>query len=201
MLFRFFLIGVFLSSFAVCAFAENSHDRTQFGHDIVVGAGEEVSQVTCFGCSVRVRGHVAGDVTTFAGGVVVEDQGQIGGDLTSFGGSLRLEKEANIGGDVTVFGGRIRRDESAKIGGDVSTFTGTCDAAQAWRAIWSTSRLISERPPRCRFHTAARASSVTARIWVRAQSSRLRAGDEFATDGVRPIFKRRRDRGADNGGH
>jgi cytoskeletal protein CcmA (bactofilin family) len=125
MISRFFVIAVLLWLVAACAFAENSHDRTQFGHDIVVGAGEEVSQATCFGCSVRVRGRVAGDVTTFGGGVVVEDQGQIGGDLTSFGGNLRLENEANIGGDVTVFGGRIRRDESAKIGGDVSTFTGT----------------------------------------------------------------------------
>lgn len=125
MIFRSFLTGILLLSLAMCAFAENSHDRTQFGHDITVATGEEVSQVTCFGCSVRVRGAVAGDVTTFGGGVVVEEQGQIGGDLTSFGGSLRLEKEANIGGDVTVFGGRIRRDDSAKIGGDVSTFTGT----------------------------------------------------------------------------
>ena len=122
---RFFLAGVFLLSVVASAFAENSHDRTQFGHNITVGPGEEVSQVTCFGCSVRVQGHVAGDVTTFGGGVVVEDQGQIGGDLTSFGGNLRLEKETEIGGDVTVFGGRIRRDESAKIGGDVSTFAGT----------------------------------------------------------------------------
>ena len=125
MIFRLFLIGVLLLSVGVCAFAENSHDRTQFGHNITVGPGEEVSEVTCFGCSVRVQGHVAGDVTTFGGGVVVEDQGQIGGDLTAFGGNLRLEKETNIGGDVTIFGGRIRRDESAKIGGDVSTFTGT----------------------------------------------------------------------------
>ena len=84
-----------------------------------------MSEVTCFGCSVRVLGRVAGDVTTFGGGVVVEDQGQIGGDLTSFGGNLRMEKAANIGGDVTVFGGRIRRDDSAKIGGDVATFSGT----------------------------------------------------------------------------
>lgn len=122
---RLFLTAMSLLSIAVCAFAENSHDRTQFGHNITVGPGEEVTQVTCFGCSVRVQGHVAGDVTTFGGGVVVEDQGQIGGDLTSFGGNLRLEQEAAIGGDVTVFGGHIRRDDSAKIGGDVSTFAGT----------------------------------------------------------------------------
>lgn len=125
MMSRLFLTAIFLLSVGLSAFAESSHDRTQFGHNITVGPGEEVSQVTCFGCSVRVQGHVAGDVTTFGGGVVVEGQGQIGGDLTSFGGNLRLEQEATIGGDVTVFGGHIRRDDSAKIGGDVSTFAGT----------------------------------------------------------------------------
>ena len=125
MMSRFSLAVAFLLFVSMAAFADGSRDRTQFGHNITVGPGEEVSEVTCFGCSVRVQGRVAGDVTTFGGGVVVEDQGQIGGDLTSFGGNLRLEKEANIGGDVTMFGGRIRRDESAKIGGDVSTFTGT----------------------------------------------------------------------------
>jgi len=125
MVFRFFLTVAFLSSLSITAFADGSQDRTQFGHDITVGPGEEVSEVPCFGCSVRIRGRVAGDVTTFGGGVAVEDQGQVGGDLTSFGGNLRLEKEANIGGDVTIFGGRIHRDDSAKIGGDVSIFSGT----------------------------------------------------------------------------
>jgi hypothetical protein len=125
MVFRFFLTGIFLLSLSVAAFADGSRDRTQFGRDVTVGPGEEVTDVTCFGCSVRVRGRVAGDVTTFGGGIVIEDQGQVGGDLTSFGGNLRLEKEAYIRGNVTIFGGRIHRDDSAKIGGDVSTFSGT----------------------------------------------------------------------------
>jgi hypothetical protein len=125
MVFRFFLTGVFLLSLSVAAFADDLRDRTQFGHDITVSPGEEVSEVTCFGCSVRVRGRVAGDVTTFGGGIVIADQGQVGGELTSFGGNLRLENEATVGGDVTIFGGRIHRDDSAKIGGDVSTFSGT----------------------------------------------------------------------------
>ena len=126
MMFRFLLTTVFvMSALSVAAFADSSHERTQFGHNVTVGPEEEVSEVTCFGCSVRVRGRVAGDVTTFGGGIVVEDQGQVGGDLTSFGGNLRLEKEAAIGGDVTIFGGRIHRDDSAKIGGDISTFSGT----------------------------------------------------------------------------
>ena len=98
-----------LLALAAPVLAQGSHDHTQFGHDITIGSDESATEVTCFGCSVRVRGRVAGDVTTFGGGIVVEDQGQVGGDLTSFGGNLRLQKEADIGGDVTLFGGRIQR--------------------------------------------------------------------------------------------
>ncbi len=107
------------------AFADGSRDRTQFGHDISIAPGEEVSDVTCFACSVRVRGHVAGDVTTFGGGVVVEDDGQVAGDMTSFGGDVRLDKGVKIAGDVTVFGGRLRRDSEAVVNGDVTNFSGT----------------------------------------------------------------------------
>jgi hypothetical protein len=109
---------------ATAAFADGSHDRTHFGHEIIVNAGEEASDVTCFGCSVRVRGHVDADVTTFGGSVVVEDGGEIKGDTTSFGGSVRLDRGSNVN-DVTVFGGRIHRDNAAAVNGDVTTFSGS----------------------------------------------------------------------------
>lgn len=105
------------------AFA-NTGDATQVGRDIIVGPGEEVGEATCFGCSVRVRGHVSGDVTTFGGGIIVEDQGQIGGDLTSFGGEIRLGQQVKVGGDVTVLGGHLRRDPAASVGGDVTNMGG-----------------------------------------------------------------------------
>ena len=105
------------------AFAEGSHDRTQFGHDVTIGADEKVAEVSCFSCSVRIRGHVDGDVTTFGGSVVVEHSGFIGGDTTTFGGDLRLDGGATVK-NVTVFGGRIRRDSGASVGGDVATFGG-----------------------------------------------------------------------------
>jgi hypothetical protein len=104
------------------AFADGSHERTQFGRDIVVGPNEEVSDATCFGCSVRVRGKITGDVTTFGGSVVVEDQGEIAGDTTSFGGDVRLSRGVKLNGDLTVFGGRLRRDPEATIRGDVTNF-------------------------------------------------------------------------------
>jgi cytoskeletal protein CcmA (bactofilin family) len=106
------------------AWTQSNHDRTQVGSNISIGAHEEASDATCFGCSIRVRGHVAGDVTTFGGSIVIEDDGQVDGDATAFGGGIRLENEVRIKGDVTVFGGRIQRDPGAAIGGDVTTMGG-----------------------------------------------------------------------------
>ena len=116
------LILLFCGALSSAAFADS--DRTQVGHTINVGPGEEVGEATCFGCSIRVRGHVDGDVTAFGGSILIEDQGQVKGDATAFGGDVRLDKAAAISGDVTVFGGRVRRDPTASVGGDVNNFGG-----------------------------------------------------------------------------
>ena len=105
-------------------FAQASPDRTQFGHNINIGPGEEIGEATCFGCSVRVRGHVKSDVTVFGGTVIIEDQGQVAGDATVFGGDVHMERDADIKGDLTVFGGKIRRDPGATVAGDVTNFGG-----------------------------------------------------------------------------
>ena len=115
----FSLVAMLASS----ASAQGSHDRTHFGHDISVGSDEEVSGVTCFGCSVRIRGHVDGDVTTFGGSIVLERDAEVGGDTTSFAGDVRLDGGAKVK-DVTIFGGRIRRDPQASVAGDITTFAG-----------------------------------------------------------------------------
>lgn len=114
---------VVLAALALPAFSNESHDRTQFGHEIIVGADENVSEVTCFSCGVRIRGHVSGDVTTFGGTVVVEQDGEITGDTTVFAGDLRLGSGTTVNA-VTVFGGKLRRDPSATVNGDITTFGG-----------------------------------------------------------------------------
>lgn len=116
---------IFAGALSSTAFADGARDRTQFGRSITIAPGDEASDVTCFGCSVRVRGHVLGDVTTFGGSIVVEDDGQIAGDTTSFGGDVRLDKGVKVAGDVAVFGGHLRRDAAATVGGDVTSFSGT----------------------------------------------------------------------------
>ncbi len=116
--------AVFLAVFATAALAQNSRDRTQFRHDISIGSNEEVTDVTCIGCSVLVRGHVTGDVTTFGGSIQIEDNGEVNGDATSFSGGMRLDGRAKVDGDATVFGGKLRRDSSTSVGGDVTDFGG-----------------------------------------------------------------------------
>ncbi len=125
MLACFFLSGSLALSPVALAQSGNLHDRTQFGSNITVGPNEQVGDVTCFACSVRIRGHVAGDVTVFGGSVTLEDQAQVGGDITNFGRGVRFEGNAHIGGDVTAFGGAVRRDPGATIGGEVTSFNGS----------------------------------------------------------------------------
>jgi len=144
---------------SAAAFADGSHDRTQVGHSITVGPDEEINEATCFGCSIRVRGHVAGDVTAFGGSVVIEDQGEVAGDATVFGGDLRLDSQVKVAGDVTVFGGRLRRDPAATVGGDVTNFGGAgwmllifalpfvVFGAFVWLLIWLIRRLLRPAAP------------------------------------------------------
>lgn len=108
---------------SAAALARDS-DRTQLGQSINVGPDEEVSEATCFGCSIRVRGHVTGDVTSFGGSIVIEGQGQVNGDATAFGGDIRLDKDVKVAGDVVVFGGRVRRDPAASVGGEITNMSG-----------------------------------------------------------------------------
>jgi hypothetical protein len=105
-------------------FASRRADRTSWGHNITLGSQEQSADLTCFGCSIRVSGQVAGDVTAFFGNVVIEDQGEVAGDVTVFGSDIRLDQAVKVAGDVTVLGGAIRRDPQASVAGDLTTLGG-----------------------------------------------------------------------------
>jgi len=122
---RLSLSALLFASLSGAAFGVGPRERTQFGHDISVGAGEEVAEVTCFGCNVHIRGKVQGDATVFGGNILVEDQAEVDGDTTAFGGDVRLDKGSKAGGDVAVFAGRLHRDPAATVGGDVTAFSGS----------------------------------------------------------------------------
>jgi hypothetical protein len=113
-----------LLAFSTATFGKENPSYTQIGRNINVGPNDKVGELTCFGCSIHVRGEVAGDVTSFGGSVILEDQAQVAGDVSIFGGDARLDRGVRIAGDVSVFGGQIHRDPQATISGDVTTFGG-----------------------------------------------------------------------------
>lgn len=121
--YRLFALVLFLSV-ASSAYAKDNPEHTQFGRNINIGPNEKAGDLTCFGCSIYVRGQVAGDVTAFGGNVLVEDQAQVAGDVTVFGGDIRLDEAVKVAGDATVFAGQIHRDPQATISGDVTAMGG-----------------------------------------------------------------------------
>lgn len=106
------------------ALAKNPSDHTSWGNNITIGPNDQASDVTCMGCTIRVRGQVAGDVTTVGGSIVIEDQGRVSGDVTAVAGNIRIDKEVKVAGDVTVVGGELRRDPEASVSGDVTALGG-----------------------------------------------------------------------------
>ena len=113
------LAAMFVSS---QAFAKGGSDYTQFGHDIRIAENQRATEVTCFGCSVYVRGQVSGDITTFGGSVILDEGAMVAGEVTSFWGDVRAGENTKIAGDITVMGGRLRRQPSTMISGEVTTF-------------------------------------------------------------------------------
>lgn len=56
--YRLFGLALVLSlASAAYASAKNIPTYTQVGHNINIGPQEEVADLTCFGCSIRIRGR------------------------------------------------------------------------------------------------------------------------------------------------
>ena len=111
--------------FCAASFAASSPDRTQFGSDIHVQAGEKTADLTCINCSVYVRGQVSGDVTTIHGNIVLESGAEVAGDITAVWGNVRTESSTQIAGDLTAVAGSVHRDPQSTSAGDVTALEGT----------------------------------------------------------------------------
>jgi hypothetical protein len=104
------------------AYAAKGQDRVQFGQTIVVAEDENVEDVVCIGCAIRLDG-TANDVVAIGGSVTVN--GTVKGDLVAVGGGATLRQNATVNGDVTTVGGRLWRDPGAVVKGDISSQSGT----------------------------------------------------------------------------
>jgi hypothetical protein len=120
-----FVLSLLLLFFCATSFAASSPDRTQFGRDIHVQAGEKTADVTCINCSVYVRGQVSGDVTAIHGNIVLETGAEVAGDVTAVWGSVRTESATQIAGDLTAVAGSVHRDPQSTSSGDVTALEGS----------------------------------------------------------------------------
>jgi len=112
---------ILMLAFPAGALAQKSdEDRVEFGRNITVEQGQSSGDISCFNCSVYVRGMVNGDIAVFGGRVVIE--GRVKSDIAVFWGTVRLEDGAQAGGDVAVFGGALKRAPTAAIRGEVLSF-------------------------------------------------------------------------------
>jgi hypothetical protein len=104
--------------------AQKTADITQFGRDIHVQPEQKVGDVTCFNCSIYVRGQVAGDVTAIFGRISIDEDTQVAGDVTTIGGDIRVGHRAKIAGDLTALAGSVNRQPDASVAGDVTSLGG-----------------------------------------------------------------------------
>jgi cytoskeletal protein CcmA (bactofilin family) len=121
---RLSMLALAFAITAPAAFASNGSEITQFGHDIHIGENQQADQVTCFNCSVYVRGQVAGEITTIRGNIVIEGNSSVGGEVTALLGDVRLDDGTQVAGEVTVLGGKLRRPPGAHVAGDVTVMQG-----------------------------------------------------------------------------
>jgi hypothetical protein len=121
---RFAALALVCLNLSSGARASDAPSYTQTGRNIEIAPNQQVGDLTCFACSIRVRGEVAGDVTAIGGSIVLEDQAQVAGDVTAIGGDMRLDQGVQVSGDATVIGGQLRRDPRAEVSGDVTSILG-----------------------------------------------------------------------------
>lgn len=114
------LAGLVCFGLGAIALAQQPGDEVGYGRTITVPAGETHGDITCFDCTVYVRGTVAGDVAVFGGQAVIE--GTITGDVAVFWGDIRLGDGAHIGGDADALGGSVKRSPTAAVKGDAVSF-------------------------------------------------------------------------------
>lgn len=118
---RSFLLTLLLAPVAI---AQAPGNRTYFGQDIYVAAGQEVHNATCFFCSIQAEGDVTGHAlvvfgsldlsgqmkegaTVIGGNAVVDSQARIGGDTVVLGGNAVYETDESLAGSAYVLGGHL----------------------------------------------------------------------------------------------
>ncbi len=89
-------------------------DLVVWGGSLHVEDGAEVEgDVSVFGGTAILDGHIDGDVVIFGGTASLG--GSVDGDLVLFGGTLTSASSADVGGDCLLIGGTIAEDGASSI--------------------------------------------------------------------------------------
>ena len=96
-------------------------DQVHIGQSITVGENENVGDLVCIGCSIRVAG-TCGDVVAIGGSIVVD--GKVRGSVVDIGGGVLLGDNAAVSQDLVTVGGHLSRHPNAVVQGDVSVQSG-----------------------------------------------------------------------------
>ncbi len=96
-------------------------DQVHIGQSITVGQNENVGDLVCIGCSIRMEG-TCGDVVAIGGSIMVD--GTVKGSVVAIGGGVLLGENASVSEDVVTLGGRLSRHAGAVVKGDISEQSG-----------------------------------------------------------------------------
>ena len=102
-------------------FAKGGGDRVQFFQSINVGSDEQVGDVVCLFCSIRMAG-TSGDTVAILGDVVVD--GTVTGDVVSVGGGVKLGEDSSVAGDAVAIGRGLYRHPNAVVKGETVSQSG-----------------------------------------------------------------------------
>jgi hypothetical protein len=119
------LVATALTLFSTPLFAQKNSDQVHIGRDIYVQPQDKAGDLVCVGCSIYIRGQVAGDAVAVGGSVVLEQGAQVAGGVTAVVGDVRLRTGTQIAGDAVAVGGMVKRDPQSTISGDVTSLGGT----------------------------------------------------------------------------
>lgn len=86
--------------------------ETRSGETVVIEEGETVGDLTAFAGTVVIQGTVDGDLEAFGGDVLVE--GEVTGNVDAFAGNVRVVGE--VGGEVSAAAGNVVVAEGASVG-------------------------------------------------------------------------------------
>ncbi|ABC82368.1 hypothetical protein [Anaeromyxobacter dehalogenans] len=118
--------------------------------DVVIGAGERVTEAVAVHGDVIVRaGGQAEKAAALSGNVVVQRGGEAG-EVVSVGGEVRLEDGAHVSRQAVSLGGRVDRAAGARVDGEVTSLSleaGAVSLRGVMRAAAPTARCSVVQDP------------------------------------------------------